>query len=383
MIWGAGRLLFRVLIVAGIGVVTLWRKVAGSELRSMRRLATAVLVVALLGGGSPLFVRTPSDGSDVRTRAIGSPDGRSFDDVAVPLRGRASFSFEGPVQSVDLPAPSAVQKRTALIIGINNARGGGALPGSITDARNMRDALLGYGFPSKNITMLLDKQASASGIRRGLADLAMRTPSDGVAVFAVATHTRRRGGRNSLLAADGQLIGASELASALGRVRSKMWVALPTCYAAGYALQGIVGPGRVATFASPSGQQTYQLGSAGSYLVINMVREAMLAGRAPGSVEDAFRYAKATLERDHPGRVPIMSDGVKGELVLGRMSSSAFARSSAGREQRKKEGEAVYFSPAESDPAPAEGAEPEQPQPRRRYGVGVCGRLSYNCSSDD
>ena len=81
--------------------------------------------------------------------------------------------------------------------------------------------------------MLVETSATRAAIRDELSSLASRTPSNGIAVFAVATHTRRYGGQNELLTADGLRISAGELASRLGAVRSRMWVALPTCYSGG------------------------------------------------------------------------------------------------------------------------------------------------------
>jgi hypothetical protein len=303
---------------------------------------------------------------------------------------KASVAVDTPDGPLDLPAPPPSRKRNALIIGVNHARGGSPLPGSITDAKHLRDSLLGYGFLRKNVTMLLDGKASQHQIRRELARLADRTPVDGIAVFAVATHTRKRGGQNEFLTGDGLRISASELGHALGKVRSKMWVALPTCYAAGYAVPGIIGKNRIVTFASSSTQPTYQLGDAGSYLFINMVRKAMLEGAAPGSVERSFRFAKETLEREAPDRVPTISDGIAGELVLGRMSLDTIERhqnrirAQERSEREEREEPKVVFGTAKSAPDydRYSGPDPEPtptPSPRRS-GVKVCGRFDYRCA---
>jgi hypothetical protein len=268
-------------------------------------------------------------------------------------------------------------KRTALIVGINRAKGGRPLPGSVTDATNLRNALIEYGFPKKNITVLLEDDATRSRIREELDRLAVRTPKTGLAVFAVATHTRRHGGENELLTVDGLRISASELAGRLGRVRSRMWVALPTCYAGGYNRAGIVGPNRIATFASSADERTYQLGSSGSYLFIHMVREAMLKGRASGSVEEAFHYAKNTLEREAPERVPSMSDGIDGELVLGPPIAEPVVEND-GREWKWN---ASDDFDEESAPYPARDPAPSaSPRPREQgFGPRLCGNYSVRC----
>lgn len=332
---GAGRLLLGALGSARLLALLLFQPTlerlswfVRTDARRRRQIAGAVLAISILGGGHP-FIEYVSDvrvgATDTsRSGADGLGTARATVELPPP-RVRATG-----LQRTPLPPPVAVGKqtalkRTALLIGINRAAGGRPLPGSVTDAMNVRKALTGYGFLAKNVTTLLDGAATRSRILAELDRLARRTASDGVAVFAVATHTRRRGGQNELLTADGARIGSYELAAKLRAVRARMWVALPTCYAGGYAVPGITGPRRVATFASSSTRPTYQLGSGGSYLIIHMVKHGMLEGGAPGSVESAFEYARARLEREQPDRVPSISDGIPGELVLGRVPAGVRA----------------------------------------------------------
>lgn len=365
---------------------------AGVDRRAIaRRAFAALLALCLIGPGRPLVVGvvafTLESGRDVAVGATSSSVDRWYWPSPAATTGSPATAGPAPIAAPLPPAPTA-SKRTALIIGINRARGGSPLPGSVTDARNLQAALLGYGFEDRNITMLLDGAATKGRITAELDRLARRTPSDGVAVFAVATHTRRSGGSNQFLTADGLRISAGELGGALGKVRSEMWVALPTCYAGGYAVPGIVGRGRVVTFASSSTQPTYQLGKAGSYLIINMVRRAMLEGRATGSVEAAFEHARASLARSAPDRVPEMYDGVRGELVLGRMSEGTvrFYRAEARRreaaaaaqDEPPQEGQRQTIFGGEPEPSYGPGASPS-PSPTPRGGWRVCGNVNYRC----
>ena len=299
------------------------------------------------------------------------PDPRAETDVFRPGARRSLGSYARQTGH----RPAAASERTAVIVGINHAQGTTPLPGSVRDARNLHAALLGYGFRDENITLLLEGQATRSAILGALGSLAQRTPASGVAVVAIATHTKRSGGTNLLATADGGRISTAELASHLSAVRSPAWVALPTCYAGGYAKPGIVGYNRVATFASSEDRMSYQAGSAGSFLFIHMVRRAMIEGRSPASVESAFEFARAELERDFPEYVPSMSDGVPGDLVLGtpaHVTRSARWEPSSGP---SAEGESTY----QTDRHRSAEASPTPP-PRRRTGdVGVCGRFSFNC----
>lgn len=206
-------------------------------------------------------------------------------------------------------APAGSQQRTALIVGINKAAGAEPLAGAVPDAKNIRAALLRYGFLDGNIKMLLDGEATRPAILSELRSLASRTSPSGIAVFGLAAHS----GTSSFRTFEGARIAASELATHLGAVRGRMWNVLSTCYAGGYAIPGVVGPGRIATFSSSAQDLTWEMGSAGTYLVRSMVNEAMTSGRAASSVEAAYNYSK----KKDPSRAPIINDGVSGELVLG------------------------------------------------------------------
>lgn len=292
-----------------------------------------------------------------------------------PVRRVTTHSYVRQV-SVSYAAPS---ERTAVIVGINNAPGSAPLPGSVADAMNLRSALTGYGFESKNITMLLDGRATRPAILSELRSLAARTSPNGVAVFAIAAHTTRARGMNHLITAEGGRISSRELAAHLSAIRSPAWIALPTCYAAGYALPGIVGFNRIATFASAPNAQSYQMGDAGSFLIHHMVKRAMVERRAPSSVESAFAFAHDEIAREYPEHLPSISDGYPGDLALGPMSVARSARyeKPARDDAHWSAWEASDQGEAEpiDDSSPAESSE----EPSRRSGWGVCGSVRYNC----
>ena len=172
----------------------------------------------------------------------------------------------------------------------------------------MRTALLEYGFHSSDIVVLRDGQATRPRILSELQRLVARTPSDGIAVFAAASH----GAGTSFRTAEGARLYASDLGRYLGRIRAPVWTALAMCYAAGFAVPGVVGPNRIATFSSAANQLTFEIGGAGSELFYAMIRQGMIDAGAPRSVESAFNFAHATLAKDY-SNLPVMSDGVPGE----------------------------------------------------------------------
>ena len=159
-------------------------------------------------------------------RSITLPDA-----PAAALDGSASVSVSStPVvhhySPGTIPAARPTQ-RHALLVGINHAAGGRPLQGAVTDALNVKQALLQYGFPSSNVVTLLDGQATRAAILKGLDDLVAQTPDSGLAVVAIAGHSRQYGGVDQLLAADGARVNSTEIASRLQRLRARAWIALP------------------------------------------------------------------------------------------------------------------------------------------------------------
>jgi hypothetical protein len=333
-------------------------------------MATALLALSArpgsyeqVSGPGPATPPSPSP-SENTEEALGSD--------AAPAGPRTPASSTAlRVEPATLPASSSSGNqgadRTALIIGINQAGDGAPLFGSITDARNVETALGLYGFAPKDVSMLLEGEATREAILHELDKLADRTAPDGIAVFAVATHTRIRGGVNEILTADGLQVSAHELAERLGRVQANTLVLLPTCYAAGYDLAGITGPRRLAIFASRARERGYQQGEAGSYLVQYVVREAMVKGHAPDTVQESFRYAEERLRIEYPNRVPIMSDGIGKDLVLGRWAGDRPPRIQA----------------ADSDtpePSPSPGW---RNRPPSRDGMRICnGPVRFRCRTE-
>jgi hypothetical protein len=186
---------------------------------------------------------------------------------------------------------------------------------------NMKAALLKFGFQSQNIQVLTEGGANRGAILGALDSLANRSKDNGAAVFLLATHSGQSGGDLSFATGGGGRISRHELASKLGRVKGKLVSVLPTCYSAGYALPGIVGHNRIAIFSSSADNYTWQIGGAGSWLVLYMIDYGVLDGKSPStSVEGLFNYAKSAISKENPDRAPIISDGIPGEFHLGNIA---------------------------------------------------------------
>ena len=274
----------------------------------------AVAAALLTSSGQQLTVAPPSprpSATTTLTLPVSTPRPKPAA-APRPVAHRTHYtyvpvSYQQPVYAAARPGA-----HTALIVGVNDNDPKNPLAGAGADADNMRTALLKYGFHSSDIVVLRDGQATRPRILSELQRLVARTPSNGIAVFAAASH----GAGTSFRTAEGARLYASELGRYLGRIRAPVWTALAMCYAAGFAVPGVVGPNRIATFSSAANQLTYEIGGAGSELFYAMVKQGMIDAGAPRSVESAFNFAHATLAKDY-SNLPVMSDGVPGELVLG------------------------------------------------------------------
>ena len=272
----------------------------------------------------------------------------------------------------------------AVVVGIDDYPGGDAdLRAAVADARGVDNALAAYGVPANHRLLLLDKDATANNIRGALAWMAGRASADSTAVFFYSGHVRQVAGdpdRDSevideaLVGADGENVYDGQVADLLrGLDARSAWLGIAACYGAGF--DDALAPGRILTAAAGENDIAYENSSLGhSYLVEYMVRRAMLQGHAPGSVQDAFAWARAQIARDYPNRQPSILDRSRGPVVLGR----ATAAPPATAPERKP---APSPPPRESkDPQPAPSAPPPTaPEPKpggpacaQVLGVSVC-----------
>lgn len=165
--------------------------------------------------------------------------------LAAALLTGAALAAAGPALAED-PAPRGT--RHALIIGIGEyadpeiplLRG---MPLDVASARRMAAAM---SVPEANVTMLRDRDATASGIRGAIASLGARmNEGDRVFVYYSGHGTRwhdatlkAEGCTEGILAADGQVISNIELGvrlAPLARRADKMLVFYDACFSGGLA----------------------------------------------------------------------------------------------------------------------------------------------------
>ena len=263
----------------------------------------------------------------------------------------------------------------AVVVGIDDYPGTDAdLKAAVADARDVDSALAGYGVPASHRLLLLDKQATADNIRGGLAWMTGRASADSTAVFFYSGHVRQvagdpaRDGENvaeAIVAADGDNVYDGQVADILRSLEARTaWIGIAACYGGGF--DNALAPGRILTAAAGEDDVAYENSSLGhSYMVEYMVRRAMLQGKAAGSVQDAFAWARAQIARDYPNRQPVIIDRTRGPVVLGRPAAPATPDNRKPSAQPPKESK-------EPPPAPA-GPPPTAPDPKP--GGGACAQV--------
>jgi hypothetical protein len=229
--------------------------------------------------------------------------------------------------------------------------------------------------------VLLDRDATGDNIRGALAWMAGRASADSTAVFFYSGHVRQVAGDadrdgevidEALVGADGDNVFDGQVADLLRHSEARAtWLGIAACYGAGF--DDAMAPGRILTAAAGENDVAYENSSLGhSYMVEYMVRRAMLQGRAPGSVQEAFGWARAQIARDYPNRQPAILDRSRGPLVLGRTSAAPPASP-----DRKPASQPAPAKPEDPKPNPAPPPTAPEPQPggsacAQILGVSVC-----------
>jgi Caspase domain len=228
--------------------------------------------------------------------------------------------FDAPA-APSAPPPAALQRSQfagvqpadgvwAAIIGINDYPGTrNDLRSAVNDANDVDQALAGFGVPASHRLVVRDTQASAGVVRASADWLVAHASANATAVLFYAGHVRKlSSSTEAIVAADGGLVTDADLAQRLQGLRAAhTWIGIAACFGGGF--DELLGPGRVLTAAADASHLAYENESFGrSYMVEYMVRQAMIQGAAPATIESAFAYAKAAIDRDYPGRAPVQYD---------------------------------------------------------------------------
>jgi len=265
--------------------------------------------------------------------------------VDVPLTPPSADAFGGamlhdgsaigdPVVISASPSPAAATAASgspadvyALVIGINDYPGSEFdLHSAVADANDMVAALAKLKVPSTNVLELTDAAATAQDIVAGIRWLTQVAGPDSTAVVYYAGHVRKLAPTTeAIVASDGVAIADWYLARRLAPLQARdTWIVFASCYGGGF--DELLAPGRILTAAADANGLAYESASFGrSYLDEYLVRRGLLLGEAGGpTVQQAFAWAQAMLQRDAPDRTltqldsstePISLDGVHRSTV--------------------------------------------------------------------
>jgi hypothetical protein len=240
---------------------------------------------------------------------------------------RAINPAEGDLGSTQLIPSTALTADTAaatsgvyaLIIGINDYPGTDHdLRSAVADADVMARSLGRFNVPRSNIIELVDGQATSAAIANGISWLVGSAGPDSTAVFFYSGHARKLASTTeAIVGSDGVAITDVSLASMFAPLQARdAWFVIAACYGGGF--DELVQPGRILTAAADSNSLAWENDSFGlSYLGEYLVRRGLLQGGAGGAtVQQAFAWAQASIQREAPNRPLTELDAATGPISL-------------------------------------------------------------------
>lgn len=266
----------------------------------------------------------------------------------------AAGNTKGGFTPLDLPERKAIMKTTmdfsidpdvvttastdkwAVIIGISDYYGTGSdLQYCDDDAYDVQWVLINkYGFPSANIKMLIDGQATYANIISAIDWLLANETSASTAVFYYSGHGTYKTGDPD---GDGEYTDEAIVPWELSRLYDgtlatkfnnldslKSWFSFDSCYAGGMNDAGITGTGTVDTMGC---KETELCGESSSvrngFFTYLMVDQSMrynygdTNGNGLIETEEAFTYAKNNMYRYSSTQHPVVNDQYTGYQYIG------------------------------------------------------------------
>ena len=277
------------------------------------------------------FGRAASDGRPELASAAAGPASDEMAVVPPPPPVDPPVDAPVPAPVVDRPLPSSgvapAGGTWAVVIGIDDYPGRlSDLRSAVNDATDMTLALGTLGVPPERRLVLRNGEATAAAIGAAADWLVARAGPDASAAFFYSGHVRKIGpGVEALIGADGVVVADADLAARLaGLAARQTWIAIAGCYGAGFT--ELLGPGRILTGAAAANALAFESSLYNrSYLGQFMIREAIVEGRAAGSVQAAFAYANRQLAARHPGRQLVQLDHLGTALDLRPLAAAASA----------------------------------------------------------
>ena len=141
----------------------------------------------------------------------------------------------GPQNDLRPTAFAAAADRYAFLVGVTRYRKPthDTIAGA-QDVEFIRSLLLASGWPSENIRMVTNEQATGSAVRAGIQWLAAKSTPGTFTLFHFSGHVKQSGGHEKLWPYDRDFVPDTFLASTLNKGTGKLWVDIAGCEAAGF-----------------------------------------------------------------------------------------------------------------------------------------------------
>lgn len=165
----------------------------------------------------------------------------------------------GPQEDRRPERVAAPEDRYAFLVGITDySRPTVDTIGGAADVRFIARRLELAGWPSENIRVLTDRQASGRAVRDGMAWLADKGAPGTFTFFHFSGHVKQKGGgREALWPADRDFIDDREVTSVLSTVQGRLWVDIAGCEAASF-LPGLPNDRVLFTGSSKGTEKSYE-----------------------------------------------------------------------------------------------------------------------------
>ena len=293
----------------------------------------------------------PRDSRATTTQIVAGGAGAAPADEVIEEPTGLPLTFAAP-QPVPTRRRAAIGSGTwAVVIGIDDYPGDDHdLKAAVADTNHAVELLDRVGSPTSQRRVLRDGEATPQAILQAFDWLVANAGPDATAIVFYAGHARTTDGQESLVGADGRLIRDGALADRLAGLEARRaWIVISACFGGGFT--ELLAPGRVLTAAAPAGERAYETTAyRASYLVEYMVRRALVNREAASSLQEAFNWTRAQLEREHPGRVPVQIEREAADFTVYQATAPPRSNPSGS-------------PPPHEEPAPPPPAEHEPNEP--------------------
>ena len=232
----------------------------------------------------------------------------------------------GPQHDAVPKAFAAPADRYAFLVGVTRYRKPthDTIAGA-NDVDFIRASLLASGWPSRNIRIVKNEQATGGAVREGLNWLVAKSVPGTFTLFHFSGHVKQEYGHEKLWPYDHDLVQDTDVASVLGRGTGKLWVDVAGCESGGF-IENLPSSRVLVSTSSQASEKSYEYPQWGESVWTGLLFDLSLGqGQADANrdgtttVGEALRYSSyyaqaITLHQEPYGRQTpqVYGDPVRG-----------------------------------------------------------------------